>query len=99
MSKYKSKKVTTFCTNHPKEKASGFCEKCEKPYCESCLSEVTLSNFLSAAFLASKDAFSSNVLCRKCERNLRFKRVAWASFLLIIFLVSMAAVSFGSLFS
>ncbi|MHA1170313.1 MAG: B-box zinc finger protein [Candidatus Hodarchaeales archaeon] len=103
MSKSKSikKKLDkkTYCKNHPKRKASGFCERCHEPYCEECIKEVWQSNFTSAAFLASKDLFTSDFLCSSCERSQRIKRVAWASFLLIIFLVSMLAVSFGSIFS
>ncbi|MHA2296351.1 MAG: B-box zinc finger protein [Candidatus Hodarchaeales archaeon] len=100
MSQKKDKKTKidkkTYCANHPKRKAIDFCEKCDSPFCNSCLSEVSMSNFLSAAFLASRDSFTTNNLCRSCERKQRIRRVGWATFLLFIFVISMLAMAFGN---
>lgn len=75
----------SYCTLHSSRRAYRLCENCQNPYCKDDIVEFWSHNFLSYAYLGSKKEFTKEYLCRECERKKRIRKVAFATFLLIIF--------------
>ncbi|MFW9929993.1 MAG: hypothetical protein ACFFD1_11425 [Candidatus Thorarchaeota archaeon] len=86
-----------FCVLHTNRKAYRFCDRCDFAYCKEDLVESWSHNFLQYAFLGEKDnEFEKRYLCIYCEKKVRRRRVAFATFLLILFLLFILAMIYNS---
>lgn len=81
--KPKSRKINR-CINHPEKRSIRYCEQCDEPFCNECVTEYWSHNFISYAYLGETKKFSKEYLCHACSAKKRRKGVFMASLLLII---------------
>jgi hypothetical protein len=86
----KGKQVPRACKNHPEVSGIQRCERCGAWVCRDCIEEVWHQTFLRS-FVAEKRRFEKEMLCQDCARRISRLRLAAYIFVLILLLLSMAA--------